>query len=118
MIEPTDEQWRAIQALIDDDCPMSIVAQVGQNEISWEEACDRISAYAQAAFTVASKMHDDEGQDDEGQDDDLHEFFGGACQRCNGEGLIVICPDDLCRADDWCMHGDGMATCPDCGGEG
>ncbi len=58
------------------------------------------------------------GQDDEGQDDDLHEFFGGACQRCNGEGLIVICPDDLCRADDWCMHGDGMATCPDCGGEG
>ena len=51
MIEPSDDDWRAIQKMVDDDCPMSIVAQLGQKEISWEEACDRIVAYAQAAFT-------------------------------------------------------------------
>ena len=51
MAEPTADDWKAIQAMVDDDCPMSIVAQLGQKEISWEEACDRIAAYATAAFT-------------------------------------------------------------------
>ena len=40
------------------------------------------------------------------------------CDRCDGEGEIVVCPDDMCRARGSCMHGDGMVTCPDCGGTG
>lgn len=51
LIEPSDDDWREIQKMVDDDCPMSIVAQLGQKEISWEEACNRIEAYAKAAFT-------------------------------------------------------------------
>ncbi len=40
------------------------------------------------------------------------------CERCGGEGSIVDCCDDLCRAQGACMHGDGEQTCPDCLGVG
>lgn len=50
---PTPEDWAEIQKLVDDDCPMSIVANLGQNVCSWEEAADRIEKYAEAAWRVA-----------------------------------------------------------------
>ena len=40
------------------------------------------------------------------------------CWRCNEDGMIVICMDDICRGLDHCIHGSGgMAICPECGGE-
>lgn len=59
-MEPTAEDWKAIQAMVDDDCPLSIVAQMGQKEISWVEAADRIEAYAKAAFTRGRSYGDAE----------------------------------------------------------
>lgn len=41
-----------------------------------------------------------------------------SCDRCYGEGTIVVCPDDLCRNSDHCMHGDGERVCPVCNGDG
>lgn len=35
------------------------------------------------------------------------------CPHCD-DGRIVICPDDLCRGQGWCMHGDGERLCPHC----
>jgi len=43
---------------------------------------------------------------------------GNACPTCHGEGTVVTCIDDLCRAAGTCMHGDGEGDCPDCGGSG
>jgi len=40
------------------------------------------------------------------------------CDECMGEGIICICLDDICQGQGWCMHGDGMATCPSCDGQG
>lgn len=40
------------------------------------------------------------------------------CLRCNGEGFIVVCIDDICRGSGNCMHGDGEVVCPECDGEG
>ena len=34
--------------------------------------------------------------------------------RCDGSGIIITCPDDLCRGAGHCIHGDGMKLCP-CG---
>lgn len=42
----------------------------------------------------------------------------GCCERCNGEGQILICIDDMCRGAGECMHGDGYAQCPNCKGQG
>ena len=36
------------------------------------------------------------------------------CWQCGGEGMIVTCCDDMCRGVGHCMHGDGMAVCPNC----
>ncbi len=36
------------------------------------------------------------------------------CHNCNGTGIVVICIDDICRGQDYCMHGDGEGICPDC----
>lgn len=40
------------------------------------------------------------------------------CQRCYGEGFIVVCQDDLCANSERCIHGDGDQVCPECHGEG
>jgi len=53
----------------------------------------------------------------EQDDDDDFEDYGG-CNRCGGQGFIVICIDDMCRGAGECMHGDGEIICPDCQGEG
>lgn len=50
------------------------------------------------------------------EEDDYDDGFKGECQRCHGEGVINICPDDLCHGSDECIHGDGIVTCPDCKG--
>lgn len=54
------------------------------------------------------------------EDDDDNYFHEGpyCCQRCQGEGVIVTCIDDLCYGNDYCIHGDGYGTCPDCKGVG
>jgi hypothetical protein len=33
-----------------------------------------------------------------------------ACHSCN-DGIIVFCPDDMCRGAGYCMHGDGQRLC-------
>lgn len=40
------------------------------------------------------------------------------CHRCDNEGFILICPDDLCRGAGECMHGDGEIVCPNCAARG
>lgn len=47
--------------------------------------------------------------EDEYRDDD-----DGYCITCGGDGWLVVCPDDLCHGQGWCMHGDGDRPCPDC----
>lgn len=47
--------------------------------------------------------------------DDFDDVFG--CLTCDGDGMVVVCCDDICRAQGWCFHGDGMAICPECKGE-
>lgn len=42
----------------------------------------------------------------------------GPCWQCGGEGFMIVCCDDLCHGQGWCMHGDGHETCPTCKGEG
>jgi hypothetical protein len=41
---------------------------------------------------------------------------GEYCYRCNNEGTIFVCPDDMCRGCGECIHGDGEIICPDCKG--
>ncbi len=41
----------------------------------------------------------------------------GYCARCDNQGFIVICIDDMCRGCGECMHGDGEIVCPDCKGD-
>jgi hypothetical protein len=52
--------------------------------------------------------------EDEQDDDDFGSYDG--CNTCGGEGFIVVCIDDMCRGAGECMHGDGEAPCPECGG--
>ena len=40
------------------------------------------------------------------------------CPRCNGEGEIMVCIDDICHGLGECIHGYGYATCPTCNGSG
>ena len=42
----------------------------------------------------------------------------GLCDRCNGEGEIMVCCDDICHGLGECIHGDGYAACPTCKGTG
>jgi len=41
-----------------------------------------------------------------------------SCGRCGGTGELLICCDDICHGLGECIHGDGMAVCPDCKGSG
>jgi hypothetical protein len=40
------------------------------------------------------------------------------CPQCGGSGLVLTCLDDLCIAQNACMHGDGEAMCEACKGSG
>ena len=62
--EPTPADWGAIQASVDEDCSMSIVADLAQKECTWEQAADRISAYAIAAFKQAQLAAAPGGEDE------------------------------------------------------
>jgi hypothetical protein len=45
-----------------------------------------------------------------------------ACTRCEGEGAIMVCVDDICRGGGFdgggCFHPGGYQTCPVCKGSG
>lgn len=59
------------------------------------------------------------GDFDEDEDPDFepeYSSYPDGCARCGGEGIIVICVDDMCRGAGECMHGDGEIICPDCNG--
>lgn len=53
------------------------------------------------------------GDFDEDEDPDFEPEFS-ECSRCDGEGVILICIDDMCRGAGECFHGDGYAPCPEC----
>lgn len=61
--------------------------------------------------------HDPQWLHDPDYGHDPDEDFYGGCNTCGGEGFVVVCIDDLCRGAGECMHGDGEAPCPECGGE-
>lgn len=52
-------------------------------------------------------------------DDDDRHYLGElvTCWGCGGEGNEILCCDDLCHGQGWCMHGDN-AACRECGGDG
>lgn len=52
---------------------------------------------------------------DERGDEEYHE--PATCWKCGGSGSLVMCVDDLCHGQDWCMHGDND-MCPECNGDG
>jgi hypothetical protein len=58
--------------------------------------------------------HDD--PDIEADDHDF-DYDEGGCVTCGGEGVVVVCIDDMCHGAGECLHGDGMAICPTCRGE-
>lgn len=56
-------------------------------------------------------------------DDFYDDFYGDdydndTCPDCDGEGVVLVCFDDLCQGSGHCIHGDGWATCRTCGGAG
>lgn len=40
------------------------------------------------------------------------------CMKCEGEGELLVCMDDICQGRGYCFHGDGMVMCPYCQGSG
>lgn len=57
------------------------------------------------------------------QDDDWHDHDDSLpCDRCEGEGVIMVCPDDLCRNSGSCALGETdlscFGTCYQCKGTG
>jgi len=51
------------------------------------------------------------------QDNDFD--FDGAwyCLGCDNKGYVIICCDDLCANEEYCIHGDGQIICPECEGQ-
>ena len=45
------------------------------------------------------------------------EYWQHDCHRCDSTGMILVCPDDMCRGLGYCIHGDGEIVCPVCKGE-
>lgn len=54
------------------------------------------------------------GDFDEDEDDNQSYDFDDSCERCGGEGVILVCIDDMCHGAGECLHGDGYAPCPVC----
>jgi hypothetical protein len=52
--------------------------------------------------------------------DEYYDYEEGepVCLRCEGDGELMICIDDMCHGSGECIHGDGYQTCPDCKGTG
>lgn len=46
------------------------------------------------------------------------EWESDSCPNCEGEGWIMICPDDMCRGMQECVHTDGYRICRACRGTG
>lgn len=46
------------------------------------------------------------------------DFEDTVCNQCDGSGEIMVCCDDICHGQGFCMHGDGEAVCPACKGSG
>jgi hypothetical protein len=69
-------------------------------------------------MTASETDYDDEYFDDEGCVCPKcgHETHARDCQSCDEFGQVVTCIDDMCRGQDYCIHGDGMSACPDCDG--
>jgi hypothetical protein len=65
---------------------------------------------------VRGDFDEDELADELDPFEDYDLYASDGCQTCGGEGFIVTCIDDMCRGCGECMHGDGEAPCPDCGG--
>lgn len=40
------------------------------------------------------------------------------CAMCDGDGMVMVCPDDLCLYAGECMHNYGMRVCGACKGSG
>lgn len=51
-------------------------------------------------------------------EDDYCDDGCDTCTDCNGEGHILICIDDICHGQGFCMHGDGEEICKTCNGNG
>lgn len=56
------------------------------------------------------------------QDDDWHDYDDEpcTCTRCEGEGVIMVCCDDLCRNSGRCSLNQSscFGTCYQCAGTG
>jgi len=50
--------------------------------------------------------------------DDCDDWGSFACPHCDGTGMVMVCPDDLCRGAGECFHRGGMRVCGYCKGEG
>lgn len=54
------------------------------------------------------------------EDDDWDYYYDDEiyCTRCDGEGEIMVCPDDLCRGVRECLAGTRgkgcFVVCPEC----
>lgn len=48
----------------------------------------------------------------------LFEDYEPICPDCDGDGVILVCCDDVCNGIGRCIHGDGEEVCPTCGGTG
>lgn len=55
---------------------------------------------------------------DEYEDDDCCYDERDECPKCQGDGIILICIDDVCRGQGCCIHGDGEVFCKTCNGSG
>jgi hypothetical protein len=62
---------------------------------------------------VQKSIEEEDSYPDEGD----YDAEDGYCMRCDNQGFIVTCCDDLCRGAGECMHGDGETVCPDCKGD-
>lgn len=40
------------------------------------------------------------------------------CPNCGGSGVLLVCCDDICQGQGYCMHDDGEEVCTTCEGSG